>query len=402
MLNRIDLRRPDAPELAGRGDYQVGVRTVSLTNPDQLDVVSVVEADEEARYDRELTVETWYPANTDGAAPSVYDVTARDGSQVQLIGTAVRDAEARSDGGGYPLVIISHGYPGNRYLLSHFGEFLASHGYVVASIDHRESTYSDQAAFGSTLRNRALDQLFVLDEIARLSDGEDPKVDVATDEHMADPRFLAGLVDADRSAILGYSMGAYGALNATGAGLSDTIGDLDFAPETVFEGQRASDDSYTDSLDSRVQAVVSIAPWGKQLGVFDEDGLAGVEAPTMFMAGSVDDVSGYENGTRAAFEELTNAERLLLTFENANHNAAAPMPAPQEVFESGEGYDHYSDPVWDTVRMNNIAQHFVAAFLASELKGETDMRDYLEPGEFAGFPDRTTAGLRLEYLAEGE
>ena len=75
--------------------------------------------------------------------------------------------------GPYPLLIISHGYPGNRFLLSHLAENLASKGYVVASIDHTDSTYSDQAAFGSTLLNRPLDQLFVLNEMARLN-GSDP------------------------------------------------------------------------------------------------------------------------------------------------------------------------------------------------------------------------------------
>ena len=43
-------------------------------------------------------------------------------------------------------MIISHGYPGNRYLMSHLGENLASKGFVVASIDHRDSTYDDQKA----------------------------------------------------------------------------------------------------------------------------------------------------------------------------------------------------------------------------------------------------------------
>lgn len=402
MASRIDLVRPDAPELADRGDYEVGVRTISLSNPDQLDVVSLVAGEDDPRYDRELVVETWYPAQTDGAGPSIYDVTARDGSDVQLVGTAVRSAEVHAGDGPHPLVIISHGYPGNRYLLSHLGEFLASHGYIVASIDHLESTYSDQGEFGSTLRNRALDQLFVLDEIARISGGEAPRVAAAHDADVADPQFLEGLVDADRTAIVGYSMGGYGALNASGAGLSDATLELGFAPEAVFEGRLASHPEYSDSLDPRVQAVVSIAPWGMQLGLWDEEGLAGVEVPTMFMAGSVDDVSGYEDGTRAVFEGLSSTERLLVTFENANHNAAAPIPAPREVFERGEGFDHYSDPVWDTVRMNNIAQHFVAAFLASELKGESEMRDYLEPGEFRGFPDRTTAGLQLDYRAAGE
>jgi len=33
-------------------------------------------------------------------------------------------------------VIISHGYPGNRFLLSHLAENLASKGFVVAAPDH--------------------------------------------------------------------------------------------------------------------------------------------------------------------------------------------------------------------------------------------------------------------------
>ena len=32
---------PDAPELAARGPYGVGVRTVELLNPDQLDVLAL-------------------------------------------------------------------------------------------------------------------------------------------------------------------------------------------------------------------------------------------------------------------------------------------------------------------------------------------------------------------------
>ena len=36
----------------------------------------------------------------------------------------MRDAQADASGGPFPLLIISHGYPGNRYLLSHLAENL--------------------------------------------------------------------------------------------------------------------------------------------------------------------------------------------------------------------------------------------------------------------------------------
>ena len=45
-----------------------------------------------------------------------------------------------------------------------------------------------------------------------------------------------------------------------------------------------------------------------------------------------------------------------------------------------KGFDiseHYSDAVWDTVRMNNIAQHFVTAWMDERLKGDEASAEYL-------------------------
>ena len=57
--------------------------------------------------------------------------------------------------------------------MSHLGENLASKGYVVASIDHLESTYDDQADFASTLFHRTLDQRFVIQHLATTSASPD-------------------------------------------------------------------------------------------------------------------------------------------------------------------------------------------------------------------------------------
>ena len=38
--NRIDLIRSDAPELAAFGEHDIGVRTLTLTNPQQPDVLN--------------------------------------------------------------------------------------------------------------------------------------------------------------------------------------------------------------------------------------------------------------------------------------------------------------------------------------------------------------------------
>jgi predicted dienelactone hydrolase len=412
--NRIDLVRPDAPELAAAGAHAIGVRTLDLVHKDQVDILNVEAGKDHPRYDRPLTVEIWYPAEGDAVGGTYEGVFRRDGvTQVSLEGRAVRDAAPKKAGtGAWPLVVISHGYPGNRFLLSHLAENLATKGYVVASIDHTDSTYNDQGKFGSTLVNRPLDQLFVLDEMARLSgDGSS---------------FLGGLVDASNAGLVGYSMGGYGAVITAGAGVTQASVDFAWgAPDGTLGIHLAGSQTHEDLSDPRYKAVVAFAPWGMERGFWDAEGLKGIDIPMFFVAGSVDDVSGYEKGIKAIYEGAVNADRYLLTLDNANHNAAAPMPAPAESWKVSEKlgwapFDHYADPVWDTVRMNNIAQHFATAFLGKHLKGEAQMDAYLdlvenaEDGVWAvnedkslkpehnywkGFGNRTAKGLSLMHAA---
>ena len=411
--NRIDTIRSDAPELAQYGKFSVGVKTLKFTNPRQLDILKAKAGEAIPVYDRPLTVEVWYPAKAAPGQANVgqYRVFTRDGkTEVTLNGKALRDAAPDAATGPYPLLIISHGYPGNRFLLSHLAENLASKGYVVASIDHTDSTYSDQAAFGSTLLNRPLDQLFVLNEMAKLG-ANDPA------------GTLKGMVNADLTALIGYSMGGYGVVNTIGAGF--TAASVAFpwgTPNGALAARQAGDTNYAASMDKRIKAAVAFAPWGFTRGFWDAAGLAGIKTPVFYVAGSVDDVSGYSPGVRNIFEGSVNAPRFLLTYENANHNAGAPMPAPRETWQPVASLkfipaEHYIDAVWDNVRMNNIAQHFTTAFLAKYLKNDSSMDGYLnllenaKDGKFSaeangtfkadhtywkGFPDRTAAGLRLE------
>lgn len=388
--NRIDIQRPDAPELAAPEPYDIGVRTLNLLHEDRPDVLAG------GTYDRPLTVEVWYPADLEGGAPGgdYPDVQMANSDQtITLHGQAVRDAAPLAADAPYPLVILSHGFPGNRFLIAHFGENLASKGYVVASIDHFESTYENQLGFASTLANRSPDQLFVLDEMAR-AEG-----------------FLDGMIDAENSAVIGYSMGGYGALLSAGAGLAPAAGQMGMASPEALAGLMAGSDAYAEHLDPRVKAVVAIAPWGGQVGLWDEAGLAGIEMPLLMMGGTLDEVSKYEDGIRRIFEGATNADRYLLTFQGAGHNAGAPMPPPDEATEGGPGspFEHYADFVWDNVRMNNVAQHFVTAFLGLHLKGDEAMAPYLavdggdwtEPAgdrAWMGFGERTTRGLVFEHL----
>ncbi len=364
--NRIDRVRPDAPDLAARGPHPVGVRTLDLVNPVQPDVLS----GHPVLKDRPLTVEHWFPAEVGTGHLRPYRALLRDGrTEVDLHGQARREAVPVA--GDFPLVILSHGYPGNRFLLSHLGEALASRGYHVASVDHTDSTYGDPAylggqAFGSTLVNRPLDTRCVMDALG-----------------------------ARRVAVVGYSMGGYGALVSGGAQVARAALRLERAGEIAPHWQQHCD----AVADPRLKAVVCFGPWGRQMGLWDAEGLARLSVPALIIAGSEDEVSGYQNGMRRIFDEATGVERHLLTFDGAGHNAGAPIPAPVESWArvpwlDFPAFDHYADAVWDTVRMNNISQHFVAAFLGRHLQGDAAMAACLAPG-FAGLGGRTQ-GLRWE------
>jgi predicted dienelactone hydrolase len=395
--NRIDVISPLAPELAAYGRYPIGVRTIQVTDKNRPDILKTTEGGPTARYDRTLTVEIWYPAALSaGQKPGGdYRVITRDPAvTATLHGQAVRDLAPDATAAPFPLVIVSHGYPGNRFLMSHLTENLASKGFVVASIDHTDSTYDDQRAFASTLYNRPFDQLFVLNEMARLG-------------RSGSGSFLGGLVDPNRTGLIGYSMGGYGLVNTIGGGFSKASETANGAPPNRMLAERgAANPEYRRSIDARIKAAVAIAPWGMQNGFWDAEGLKGITTPVLFVAGSADNVAEYARGTKAIFQQTTNADRYLLTFVNANHNAGAPIPAPAETYAYSEAqksypFTHYADAVWDSTRMNNILDHFVTAYLGLHLKGEPDKAAYFG-SDWKGFKPRTAVGLVLEHLPAGK
>ncbi len=390
---------PDAPALSARGPYNVGVQTMEVTHLNQVDILSS-KGSSEVLYNRRLTLEVWYPALLQKGTKELVTYQSTIGllndSTRPLIpftftGRAGRNAPPNKSA-KYPLVIVSHGYPGTRLLLTYLTENLASKGYVVVAIDHTESTYGDRAGFQSTLLNRAKDVLFVLNEVAGMAKA-------------GSKSFLAGLADADNTALIGYSMGGYGVLNAAGAGYSTNLlaafGSMTGGSKAV-KVRIAGDSTFLSTHDSRIKAVVAFAPWGMRLGAWNAEGLKGLTVPTFFIAGSHDDVSGYEDGTKAIYDGAVSANRYLLTYINARHNIA-PNPPPAITLQPGiafNEYYHYAEPAWSSYRLNNINQHYVTAFLGTFLQ-QKNYSEYLKATSqpnlktWPGFKDRTFTGITL-------
>lgn len=385
--NRIDIVGENAPELAQFGEFAVGVTTIEVVDENRIDILNTPRGGDSAFYDRKLVLEVWYPASLNGVEPGTqYQAITRNPEiTATLSGRAVRDASPRTSGALYPLIIISHGYPGNRFLMSHTGENLASKGYVVASIDHAESTYDDQQAFTSTLYNRPLDQRFVLDALASLSNQP--------------AGVLSGMIDTDNTGVVGYSMGGYGLVNNLGGGYSaESVTGFMAPPNELLQEHATTNPEFRNNLEPRIKAGFAVAPWGMNAGFWQTEDLAGIQVPTFYLAGDEDGVAGYENGPRAIFEAAVNSERYLLTFHGAGHNAGAPIGVPVELDneENIEPAGHYRDENWDNVVMNNIMDHYVTAWFDTHLKGIDRAQSLANVP--AGYDDR----LSLEYLSTGE
>ncbi len=376
----------DAPELAHRGAHSVGVRTIELRNPGQPDILNFDKATGKAPlYDRPLKVEIWYPALLPSGVieQTTYEMKVptaaadKDASgkpqTLSIPGKALRDAPPAT-GQSYPLVVVSHGYPGSRYFLSYLSENLASKGYVVAAIDHTDSVFGDEKAFPSTLLNRSNDQLFTVGAILDLA---------ASPGH-----FLKGLVDPARVGIIGYSMGGYGALASAGAGYSaKSLGNVS-VPGGYFKAWEAGSPEYQAHLRKEVKAVVAISPWGAQppYSAWDADGLAGIRIPLLVIAGDQDDVSDFQVGIKPAFEKAIHSDRCLLVYQNARHNIGG-NPLSPDLTASFRNREFFEEPVWRKDRLMAINEHFITAFLDLNLKGDETRRSYLHVA-----PERSNDG----------
>ena len=114
-----------------------------------------------------------------------------------------------TEGGPYPLLIYSHGFTSNHRNGAYLAEHLASHGFVVAAVNHPLTHWG--APGGPRVAdvvNQPGDVSFLIDRlVARSDDAGD---------------VLAATIDGERIGALGVSLGG---LTATLAGFHPTLGD---------------------------------------------------------------------------------------------------------------------------------------------------------------------------------
>ncbi len=354
----------DAPELAALGANKVGFRSVQFIHKAQPDLLAgLPKSGAVPLYDRKLMVDIWYPARVrPGARPvtyrsSLWGETPRPPVSFSQAGIAFRDAHPV--GKAHPLVIVSHGYSNAPAVMTWLTENLASKGYVVAAIHHDDpnpyTASADRRAAPNY--NRPRDIAFVTAQLRAA---------------------LGAQIDPERVALIGYSQGGYGVLTAGGGGLDPDGPTMAQVAggwlKTIAQGTPGAGEIKVPG----VKAIVALAPGGGgKRNAWGKDGLAGITAPLLLIAGDADPVVGYELAAKAIFASTAGTDRYLLTYRMAGHSIAL-NPAPREMRGSVWDIDWFEDPIWRQDRINAINLHFITAFLAVNLRGEADKLAYLK------------------------
>jgi predicted dienelactone hydrolase len=209
LVSPID--RPYDPFI--RGPWPVGVRTTEFGDPGQR---------------RRFPLEVWYPASDEHAgadlSKDLQDTFLPPSSAVPWRQAAVRDVRART--GALPLVVYAHPSASHRRAFHSLCTHLASHGYVVAAMDHSEIVARDLApSEGETPAQRAV-------RVERIIARRVPDLRCLLDQWRDDMVSANGTsVDSRQVGFVGHSFGGWAALA-------------------------------TADLDDRIAAVVALAPGG--------------------------------------------------------------------------------------------------------------------------------------------
>ncbi len=385
--------RPDAPAYAVRGPYAVGAMAFSTEDAE-----------------RPLNGMIWYPAlNPESVEEATtYDFGVGDFFPPEinnLPGRAIQDAAADVEHGSYPLAVFSHGGGWVWQLSTYLFEHLASHGFVVMAFYHPGTAWPDQLPIASEEEAIQYWEGF-LDSLVVQTRDITQAIDFAETATAGDGR-LAGVIDAERVAVMGHSYGGYTAIMSAGARLhfcdiETWCQSGEFTSESMqwlcqlygedavgFEARLKHAAGWEDQAgvhckpgtlwpplgDPRVDVIVPIMP-GPIKPLLNAAGLANVTVPTLLFRSGADTMAPTANNADLVWSFVGSADKTLVTFEGADHLLASTgcSAAWREMC-----FFCCADPVWDVDRAHDLLDHFVTAFLLAEFYGDADAAAALAP-----------------------
>jgi len=314
-----------------------------------------LEAIDVNRGNRVLPYDVWYSVDEADAMAeprTIYPLVDPLGLTAQR---AVEDLPV-SKAGGLSLLVFSHGSPGTSIQSVLLMETLASHGFIVVSIEHTGNTYDN---FTDTLEESG----------ARRVPDVSFLIDTFLDRNAIQGDDFYQRLDPASIGVLGHSFGGGTALGAVAG----------------FYGAPADD---------RVKAVMPIS--ATVLDRFTDEALAAVDEPVLFLGGTLDTSVPIENHDYG-FDRLTGAAAVFQAdIVGANHTHFANIcDIGNFLLENGIGQnlwpgigasrlispyeDSCSEDAYPIEEVQRIQNLYAVAFFRRYLRGETEYDFYLQP-----------------------
>jgi predicted dienelactone hydrolase len=243
------------------------------------------------------------PRKPGNAEVKVLNLTFDDLRRQRQIPVDVYSSSAASP--NKPIIVFTHGLGSVRTELRYLAEHLASHGYVVAALEHPGSNEKNtNAAIAGKNRvlkpqeflERPRDISFVLDELEKLNKTVDNP--------------LRGKLDTNNTMVIGYSFGGGTALSIAGGELQleglkrrckDNLVGFSLGETIQCVAQELPENKY-QLRDPRIKRAIAFSPTSSLM--FGDSGLTKVQVPTLVLASSADKT------TPALTEQIVGFEKI--------------------------------------------------------------------------------------------
>jgi dienelactone hydrolase len=358
------------------GKYVVGTRILHMVDASRLDEHGVFPSSK-----RELMMQVWYPAEPENSRWAIFsgravyrrreETTFRSSYQAVLRTHSWLDAPLASDSVTYPVLLFNPAWMGQRTQSMFLMEELASHGFVVVSIDHtydsglvafpngvttdsrfapeignfEHATADEQRALGDKyVRIEAMDDIFVLDQLQAMNQ------DASSIWYRR--------LDMHRVGTLGHSIGGAAALQAC-------------------------------FMDPRIYAALNMDGW-----TFGDVALQGLSKPHMLMYEGKDQIEA----TRPVPGSDTPAQQRYWQFDEqdrANIEADLHQHGGIRLYIEGASHWNFTDRAlysplhrWTAAgpiipqRAHSIASAYTVAFFSHALNGNAEPLLDTRPGPF--------------------
>jgi predicted dienelactone hydrolase len=280
--------------------------------------------------------------------PSSLDPTQAGSAQVQTIKLNFNDQKRQrqipldvyfsmSATANKPLIVFSHGFGSVRTDLRYLAEHLASHGYVVAALEHPGSneTSSKVVSKGKNrlvepqeFLDRPRDISFILDELAQLN------------QTANNP--LQGKLATNNVMVVGYSFGGGTALALAGGELQienlkqrcqQKLGKTNLSESLQCAAQTLPEKTY-QLRDARIKQAIALNPTTSFM--FGETGLTKVQIPTLILSSSADKITPALTEQVMGFAKIPSPKWLVGVVGGSHLSVIDPKITPYQEGKPGK------------------------------------------------------------------